>query len=334
MQEVTGQSFAYEIRENSAVIRRCFSRDTRAEIPEYLEGYRVTEIAPYAFSAHLQEQELKEGIRTGAVRIHFAPLLEREDYEKLPVLSGNLLKEICLPPSVKRVGKYCFYNCGGLRRIEFHGGLSDWGSGVFTGCHHVEQLLVHTDEEERSYLKDVLDELREELEVLYFGSDSQPEAVLMFPEFYEEGVENTPARILETHVHGSGILYRNCFQNRKFDFRQYDTVFPHAVAQESPQLLARMTVGRLRHPHELSAAAEKAYRDYVEAHIRDIAGQMVRQRDMEGIRWLLESGRENDLSFLDDITDLASRYQFTECLSYLMEFWRSHTRIGRKRFEL
>ena len=181
MQEVTGQSFAYEIRENSAVIRRCFSRDTRAEIPEYLEGYRVTEIAPYAFSAHLQEQELKEGIRTGAIRIHLAPFFETEDYEKLPVLSGNRLEEILLPPSVKRVGRYCFYNCGDLRRIEFHGGLSDWGSGVFTGCHHVEQLLVHTDREGKSYLKDVLDELREELEVLYFGAADHLQAVLMFP---------------------------------------------------------------------------------------------------------------------------------------------------------
>lgn len=58
-------------------------------------------------------------------------------------------------------------------------------------------------------------------------------ARLMFPEFYEEGVENTPARILETHVHGSGILYRNCFQGRKIDFYQYDNAFPHAMAQES-----------------------------------------------------------------------------------------------------
>lgn len=49
------QSFAYEIKKDSAVIRRCFSLDTKAEIPKQLDGYPVTEIAPYAFSAHLDE---------------------------------------------------------------------------------------------------------------------------------------------------------------------------------------------------------------------------------------------------------------------------------------
>ena len=47
------QAFAYERKGNSAVIRRCFSRDTKAAVPGMIDGLPVTELAPYAFSAHL-----------------------------------------------------------------------------------------------------------------------------------------------------------------------------------------------------------------------------------------------------------------------------------------
>ena len=40
---------------------------------------------------------------------------------------------------------------------------------------------------------------------------SEERAKLIFPEHYEEAVENTPARIVETHYHGSGGDYRQCF---------------------------------------------------------------------------------------------------------------------------
>ena len=43
-------------------------------------------------------------------------------------------------------------------------------------------------------------------------------ASLVFPEFYVEGVENTPARILEERIHGTGMKYRNCFKGKVFDF--------------------------------------------------------------------------------------------------------------------
>ena len=291
------QSFAYEVRGDSAVILRCFSHDSRAEIPERIGSYLVTELGAYAFSEHFEEGKLEREIREGRVKLYVPESLDisfgctkresaegsgiaKRSGEKIsppgqkralteeamlseeamfsekamfsavicgeyarkavlpPPLRGERLEEIVLPLTVRRVGRYCFYNCGNLRRLEFHGGLSDWGSGAFTGCHGVRSLRVYADVDGRSHLKDVLDELREELEVEYFmepaGGSSRAEqsesiidrrkngapgfARLIFPEFYEEGMENTPARILENHVHGSGILYRNCFRGRALDF--------------------------------------------------------------------------------------------------------------------
>ena len=130
----------------------------------------------------------------------------------------------------------------------------------------MENMCVYTDPNGKSYLKDVLDELPESLRVQYFqqkdpegGKEQFEEAHLVFPEFYEEGVENTPARILETHVHGSGISYRNSFQSRKFDFYQYDLLFPYAEALESPKLVADLVLGRLRWPLGLTQKAKEQY---------------------------------------------------------------------------
>ena len=82
--------------------------------------------------------------------------------------------------------------------------------------------------DEQSGLKEILSEVGEELRVHLYG---KVEAMLWFPEYYEEGVENTPARILMTEVHGSGLYYRNCFQGKVFHFLEYDKRFEMARAR-------------------------------------------------------------------------------------------------------
>ncbi len=399
----TAQSFAYEVKGDSAVILRCFSRDVKAEIPEQIEGCPVTEIGAYAFSAHFEEEKLEKEILAGRVKLYvpemlnadfvcgkevsvlegdaagqrdrnkpsqgqdgdrsgktafpsalcgersgqitFPPALRGDSSGKVafpPALCGDRLEEIVLPVTIRRVGRYCFYNCGNLRRIEFHGELSDWGSGAFTGCHGVRSLRVYTDADGRTHLKDVLDELREELEVEYFTGvadrswlEGQPESTadeetmmehrkesgnedrtvetvlygqgweqignhsesgfarLIFPEFYEEGVENTPARILENHVHGSGILYRNCFRGRALDFAQYDALFPHAKAWESGELVLRMALARLRAGKGLTQKAKEQYEQYLTEHAAEAGRWLLGQKDLEGVRFLLRLAERN-----------------------------------------
>lgn len=364
MAALAAQSFAYEVREGSAVILRCFSRDSKAEIPDEIEGYPVREIAPYAFSAHLDGGGLLEAVRTGRARMYVPEALPgggEAGSGSAPALCGDRLEEISLPQGLRRVGRYCFYNCSSLRRIEFYGALSDWGSGVFTGCHRVKELRVYADAEGRSHLKDVLDELHEELTVEYHmragsareagsaapGPDGWEQVRLVFPEFYEEGVENTPARILETHVHGSGILYRNCFQGRAFDFAQYDVLFPYARAQERMELAAEMAAARLRFPHELTEKARRQYEDFAAGHAWEIAREMLAQKDPEGLRWLLALVRQRPGSpaqgevpyeeLLERVLEEAARLRDAEAVSFLMEQARGAKKeraAGRKRMEL
>ena len=345
---LTAQSFAYEIRENSAVILRCFSRDGKAEIPEQIGGYPVVELGAYAFSAHFGEAQLEERLRDGKARLCIPETIQGA----IPsALCGERLEEIVLPRTLRKVGRYCFYNCENLRRIEFHGGLEDWGSGAFTGCHRVRGLCVYADADGRSHLKDVLDELREELEVEYFISDTEAEQAeegcrkripvrLIFPEYYEEGVENTPARILENHVHGSGILYRNCFQSRLFDFAQYDALFAYAKAWESGEVVSRMALNRLRFSYALGQKAKLQYIEYLTEHAEETGNWLLRQRDLDGVRMLLEIMRERNArtdAVEQKFLEYALRIQYTEAVSCLMEDGRvrhGKAQSSGRRFEL
>lgn len=337
-EDIPEQVLIYEKKGNSAVIWRCFSHEDRVVIPAQVDGLPVTELAPYCFSAHMDRGLLEKGIKSG--RLYRAgaeiflksgesgesqgllePCGSRPEGDGMPPeLCGGRLRELVLPATVKRAGRYCFYNCEQLHYLEFHGGLTDWGSGVFTGCHQMSSIRLHLEAGEKSMLKEVLDEVPEALRVEYLVEGEQTEtAVLTFPEFYEEGVENTPARILETHVHGSGILYRNCFRSRVFDFQQYDRMFPHGKAQEPFEVLADLVTGRLWYPYRLSEAARGQYEAFAEEERESFAMRFSEKKDMQGIRWLTEllGGRYPELC--DRMMELASGRQFAEAVSYLMD---------------
>lgn len=376
------QSFAYERKGDSAVIWRCFSHDTKAYIPERIEGCPVTEIVPYAFSAHMDEEELQRGLESGKIQMYVPEAVRRagEEENMMPdvPLCGDALEEIVLPKMLQSVGRYCFYDCHRLRRIVFCGALTDWGTGVFTRCHHVHELCVYTDQDGRSSLKEVLDELPEEMHVDYrimgaggTGEEaadkrqiSYMQARLVFPEFYEEGVENTPARILETHVHGSGMSYRNCFQGRKFDFAQYDVLFVRAQALEREEIVCQMAIGRLQTPVGLTEKAVAQYGSYLYEHRYKAAGMLLERRDLETLRRLMEylsggradmqgdradiskdgdrpkdrvqmQGKEADIQELAEyLTQEASRLHFTEAVSYLMDLTVKGKQRTKKRRRL
>ncbi len=62
----------------------------------------------------------------------------------------------------------------------------------------------------KSCLREVLVDLNQTVTVEWLGKDGFQ---VLYPAFFEEAVENTPARIIETHTHGVGIQYRNAFRN-------------------------------------------------------------------------------------------------------------------------
>lgn len=285
--------FEFAIEKGRARILKWTAKEEIAEVPEEIEGAPVTELADYAFA-------------------------------------GGPFREIVLPGSIRRIGRYGFYNCFSLEKLSFHTSIRDVGAGAFTGCHRVRELEVTEHGQERSCFRDVLSEFSEELLVTYHG---EGEARLMFPEFYEEGVENTPARILMTQVHGSGLLYRNCFRDGKLQFGEYDARFAMAKAQESEEFLIRLSLGRLYWPWNLEPGAREEYEAYIMAHQKQAGEYLIQKGETElMLRFAEETLGEKAL--LEEWVLTARSCRQEEILSGLMDLGHRRFPARRREFTL
>ncbi len=334
-------------------ILECRNLDSLSVVPEEIEGLPVVELAPYIFSSHENYNAgthqdafwwTEDGGRLGdeASGQNWAqsaqqvgaqaagPRSLRDILKDIPVLKGSRLKELRLPSTLKKVGAYAFYNCEMIKRMELYSTTLDWGAGAFTGCQGIEELVVHVDEDRKSCLKEVLAELRQTLMVEYLGKQR---ARLVFSEFFEEAVENTPARILSTSVHGCGLKYRNAFVKTQFQFKEYDTLFPHMQAQEPERLVARLALGRLRFPYQLAERYKLAYEQYLAEHCVAAACQAVERKDMEELTWLMDHVKY-DGAQLESVIELAGKKNDSAAVSFLMDQKRKNGAVKRKRFQL
>lgn len=309
-------------------ILECRSLDSQAVIPAQIEDEPVTELSPYLFSDHRNDEE-----KEAQNRFWWSDTGGRTDARiasEFAVLKGNRLKELHLPPSLKKVGAYGLYNCDKIEELEVYSTTLDWGVGVFTGCRGIRSLKIHVDEGQKSCMKEILSELRQTLFVTYLGTQ---EARLVFSEFFEEAVENTPARILVTNTHGCGKRYRNAFVDTQFQFKEYDSLFPHIQVQEPEELAVRMALGRLIYPCQLTEKYEEMYKQYLKEHGAAAAYQAVKYQNMEELRWLMEH-IPYDAEQMEQVIEAAGAFGQAEMTSYLMEEIRKRGNRKRRRFRL
>ncbi len=308
-----------------------------------------------------QPQSEADGVFTSAQKPY--------EPDALPAVRGDRLEELCLPAHLSRVGAYAFYNCGKLRKLEFYSTMPDWGAGVFTGCYGIRELTAHVDENRRSCLREVLAELRQTLELTYIPEAGQkiqmtypakpasgaafsvpglelhplfqperfPErrrcARLILPEFFEEAVENTPARILVTETHGCGHKYRNAFVRTQFQFSEYDGLFPHVQVQEPEELVTELALLRLMYPYQLEEKHGKRYLEYLTEHAVIAAAKAVRDGHMDRLQWLF-GHIPYDAAQIDRLLEAAGKAGKQDAVSYLMEQKRGLGGVRRRLFSL
>lgn len=335
---IEAEIFAYEVLENSVRVWRCFSYDKQVEIPECLEGLPVAELAPYSFSRHMDAGQMQKLKEAGSIRVgtRDGKAWAAGEMEHLPPeLCGLDLEEVSLPASLRRIGRYAFYNCNGLKQISFYSTISDLGSGLFTGCHHVERLSVRIVQGTSSCFQAILSELVEELRVDYYENDQY--CRLVFPEYFEEGDEDTPARNTKVIVHGSGLRFRNCFKEKRFQFGWYDSCFDQARFLERPKLALELSLERLLHPMELSKEHAAIYESYLKESLLEAGLWILEEKDGKALRWLLETegfAEAVTQELLIQLTEEAGKRQYTEAVSYLMDLKHRKFRPKAKSFEL
>lgn len=258
--------FAYTKNEQGICIQRCYAAESRIEIPAEIEGLPVVEIASYAFAQMMES--------------------EPENTGDFPCICGELAEEIFLPPTIKRVGRYVFYNCWNLKKLGFSTNISYIGAGVFTGCKSLKELVVSEADSEKSCLREVLVDLNRTVIVDYRG---QSHNRILYPAFFEEAVENTPARIIETHTHGVGIQYRNAFKGTQIDWKEYDRIFTFGKYNMEQWEAIATAAYRLMAGNVTQAEAEKDYTDFLRTHLKE-AGKIFADRgEREVLSWLAEA---------------------------------------------
>lgn len=316
----------YREKSGGIEILRCFGMGGRVEIPGMIEDKLVISAAPYAFSSHMNEKE--ELKNAGLWEVSDGLGFGREEH----VLAGNDVEEIVFPDTLKEIGRYIFYGCGNLRKLEFSDSLMQIGCGAFTGCHALEKLTVHMRQGKKSGVKEMLGEMWQRIDVNFLYEyeedgieksdimhrrENKSEARLVFPEHYDEAVENTPARILYTEYHGSGSNYRQCFYDRELNYQEYDRLFEMAVAMDKLEVLVDMSFGRLEFPYGLTGNARENYREYIRKNLEDIAEYLVKQEDMHRLE-MISSQKLWTLEGIDSALDCASKRKETEVSAFLM----------------
>lgn len=331
----------YRTRNDFIEIVRCFGTDSKVVLPDTVNGVLVCSVAAYAFSARktVEEEDVQEYDTGDSFLTH------GEEY----LLAGNKIEEIVFPDTVKEIGNYIFYGCKELKKLEFSDTLTQIGSGAFTGCGKLKYLKVHLRRGKKSCVKDILGELWQRIDVTFLDETKDGESLsnhakrtiqLVFPEHYEEAVENTPARILFTQHHGTGNNYRQCFYNKEMDYRKYDELFGLATAQDKQEVLVDLAFCRLRFPYELTERHEKVYDEYIRENLTEIIRYFVEWDDLERLR-LISVRRLWSESALYEAVRIASAAGNTEMTGLLMDELhrlfpkKNQGKAGRKkRFEL
>lgn len=257
--------FVYEKKEQGICIVRCYAKESRVIIPDRIEGLPVTEIAPYAFAANMEE--------------------EPENPGELPCICGEVLEELVLPGTVERIGRYVFYNCRYFKEFTFGANIRYMGAGAFTGCKRLSKLNVQDMGQDKSCLREVLVDLNQTVTVSWQGEEPFE---ALYPAFFEEAVENTPARIIETHTHGVGIQYRNAFQNTQIDWDEYDRLFEIGRHNMELEEAVYTSVYRLKSPAGLKKEAARSYEVFLKEHCTKAAEWFWVSGETELIRWLAE----------------------------------------------
>lgn len=315
----------YRVRDNGIEIVRCFGNDSKVVLPEKIHGTEVVQVAPYAFSGQKEKEE-------GNIRQYETEKSRLfSDSERL--LAGTFIKEIIFPDTIKEIGKYVFYGCKCLERLQFSNGLTHIGGGAFTGCSGLRSLKVHMQNGNRSCVDEILGELWQRIDVTFCYGKDHTKAVLIFPEHYEEAVENTPARILYTQHHGSGNNYRQCFYNKEVDYNKYDSLFSVAAAWDEPGVLADMALCRLAYPYRLAEKYKTAYTNMIQQRYREIIPHLIKKESISEIKLLSAYSIWNQ-EMLEYAIELSSIERRTEILSLLMDEKQKSFPSKRKKYIL
>ena len=313
-----------EQRENHIQLLRAYGTAAKIRIPEQIAGKKVTEIGAYCFSKRRPFQtdvwytEYTDGVEQTA--------FYREDQTTispdLQEISERYVEEVLLPETVEKIGSFAFYNCNKLKSLSFGKKLREIGSDAFMNCLKLHTLFLHAGLADTTGLKQVLAQVKWDVEVTFQTVAGEPELVLLYPEYYEGYDEIGPAHIFELNLTGEGFRARQCFSDGKIELALYDEIFPQACVDESERTLLRMAWDRLLYPGTLGSPAKERYEAYVKEHALKLTERLIHERKLSELERLFTHKYINRTQASEAVA-LASDSEWAEGVASLMKWSRA-----------
>ena len=300
----------YKLTPHGIDIIRCYGISSEVIIPSDINGTKVVSVAPYCFSDKKRQEDTD--VLTAVIKEH---KLDNGDGE---LLCGDKVESVIFPDCVERIGNYIFYGCKSLTKLQFSDKLKDIGSGAFTGCGNIRNLNVRLTDSHKTCVKEILGDLWQRIDVTFTDVNTGEKSNLVFPEHYEEAVENTPARILYTQHHGSGNDYRQCFYNRELDYFKYDSLFLVAVARDDIYELEDQVFKRLLTPVHMIEKHKEEYIKFLKDNYKKIIPDIIEKDKVSRIELFKTLDIWTD-DMLNLAVDEASALGRTEILSMVMD---------------
>lgn len=240
---------------------------------------------------------------------------------------------LTLPRGLQSAGDYAFMNLRRMETLRFFDGVRAFGSASFMNCRLFSRVeLTRISHEQGPALASLVYSLPQELDVTIHNADGAT-LRLIFPEYFENYTENSPAHHFELKIVGGGYSYHGVFRTKKLALSDYDALWRGYLAGEHEEESAmRLAFCRLRWPAELGDRARERYASYLRLHLREALRFALHERDAHGLRLLLELG-EPDADVLDFALNESRALRFTEATALLLERRRKTQRTAKK-FEL
>lgn len=335
-----------KISEGEIRLLRVFGEQPVVTVPEFIDGKCVRELGDYCFSRRkLLADEIRYSRYCGGVWESglFVPkdkvknnsialkqenktenIVSEESIEqdaKLHELSEKYIKEVQLPAGIVKIGSCAFYNCTQMERISVYPKLVEVGSDAFMNCLNLRSLRMCAGVEEPTGLKQLLAQIKWQVEVSFEHEDGVGEAVLLYPEYYESYDEIGPAHIFELNLTGEGFRARQCFKDGVILLNAYDEIFPQACVEEPAEVLIPMAWNRLYAACGLSAEARATYEAYVREQSGKVLTILLKKRELKPLHFFFEKGYGRKEQ-IEDAVAVASHEEWMEGVASLIAWKR------------
>ncbi|WMJ89031.1 leucine-rich repeat domain-containing protein [Anaerocolumna sp. MB42-C2] len=318
----------YTLDQNKITIIACKGYGNTVSLPSFINGYSVNKIGPYAFSDPLRAFSiLSDGIEILEEQIAGlkVPGSEKE------YIYGQRLQEITLPEDLEVIDGYAFYNCKELSTVNMYGGKIRIDNGAFMNCEKLLSINVKAKPEDITGVRGILTELTSELCITFIKGEEK--GVFIFPEYYEESIENISARVFQYQLHGAGYRYRQCFEQGKLNIIEYDLVFQLEEIQTIHETALNIAFVRLKYPYKLQEGLEELYLSYISKHIDKAVNIMIHKDNIDGLNFLTNLGIMSKEIYTEALEE-AVRTGRRECAGILLKARLFYYPPKEKSFEL